>query len=160
MIAFDLLDYMLYVVGKSNIMCRFTNDTFEENSKTTIGVAFATKNIIIDPSDSCDEMKKEGKKNVKLQVWDTGNQSRFLPCSQQHPFLLVVVSFYFPTLPASASASPHLSLLVLCVSMKHSAAFVHAAAFVALKQMQLMILPLPLPSLPFSLSLPMRAVCC
>jgi GTPase SAR1 family protein len=55
-------------VGKSNIMSRFTNDTFEESSKTTIGVAFATKNMAVETNEST----KESNKQVKLQVWDTG----------------------------------------------------------------------------------------
>jgi len=48
-------DYLIKVViigdsgvGKSNVMSRFTNDTFSADSKTTIGVAFATKSIVID----------------------------------------------------------------------------------------------------------------
>ncbi len=56
-------------VGKSNIMSRFTNDTFEESSKTTIGVAFATKNMAVETST---DSTKDCKKQVKLQVWDTG----------------------------------------------------------------------------------------
>jgi GTPase SAR1 family protein len=33
-------------VGKSNILSRFTKGEFNAESKTTIGVEFATKNII------------------------------------------------------------------------------------------------------------------
>lgn len=50
-------------------MSRFTNDTFEESSKTTIGVAFATKNMAVETSN---DSTKDCKKQVKLQVWDTG----------------------------------------------------------------------------------------
>ena len=50
-------------------MSRFTNDTFEESSKTTIGVAFATKNMAVETST---DSTKDCKKQVKLQVWDTG----------------------------------------------------------------------------------------
>jgi len=75
-------DYLLKIVivgdsgvGKSNFMSRFTNDTFDEISKTTIGVAFATKNISI-------EMEK--KKLVKLQVWDTAGQERYRALSSAY----------------------------------------------------------------------------
>ena len=46
-------------VGKSNLMSRFTKNEFTLESKTTIGVEFATKSVII-----------EGKV-VKAQIWDT-----------------------------------------------------------------------------------------
>jgi GTPase SAR1 family protein len=57
-------------------MSRFTNDTFEESSKTTIGVAFATKNMAVETAGG--NTAKETKKQVKLQVWDTGTRP-FLP---------------------------------------------------------------------------------
>lgn len=52
-------------VGKSNILSRFTKNEFNAESKTTIGVEFATKNVTMDS------------KKVKLQVWDTAGQERF-----------------------------------------------------------------------------------
>ena len=39
---------------------RFTRDEFNQNSKSTIGVEFATKVITVDG------------KQVKAQIWDTG----------------------------------------------------------------------------------------
>ena len=35
-------------VGKSNLLLRYTKNTFCEHSQTTIGVEFATKNLKID----------------------------------------------------------------------------------------------------------------
>jgi Ras-related protein Rab-11A len=35
-------------VGKSNLLSRFTRNEFNLESKTTIGVEFATKNIQVD----------------------------------------------------------------------------------------------------------------
>ena len=35
-------------VGKSNLMSRFTKNEFSLESKTTIGVEFATKSVIIE----------------------------------------------------------------------------------------------------------------
>ena len=47
-------------VGKSNLLSRFTRDEFFLESRTTVGVEFATQNIQV-----------EGK-TVKAQIWDTG----------------------------------------------------------------------------------------
>ena len=47
-------------VGKSNILSRWTKDHFTIESKSTIGVEFATRTVDV-----------EGKR-IKAQVWDTG----------------------------------------------------------------------------------------
>ena len=47
-------------VGKSNLLSRFTKNEFNLESKATIGVEFATKNIVTE----------DGQK-VKAQIWDT-----------------------------------------------------------------------------------------
>ncbi|KAL0915150.1 hypothetical protein M5K25_015549 [Dendrobium thyrsiflorum] len=52
-------------VGKSNILSRFTRNEFSLDSKSTIGVEFATKTLQI-----------EGKM-VKAQIWDTAGQERY-----------------------------------------------------------------------------------
>ncbi|CAH8558824.1 unnamed protein product [Schistosoma turkestanicum] len=52
-------------VGKTNLRSRFTNDEFNLESKSTIGVDFATKNVKIDG------------KVVKAQIWDTAGQERY-----------------------------------------------------------------------------------
>ena len=52
-------------VGKSNLLSRFTRDEFNLESKSTIGVEFATKSI-----------KTEGK-TIKAQIWDTAGQERY-----------------------------------------------------------------------------------
>ncbi|KAK6927029.1 Small GTPase [Dillenia turbinata] len=52
-------------VGKSNILSRFTRDTFCLESKSTIGVEFATRTLQV-----------EGK-TVKAQIWDTAGQERY-----------------------------------------------------------------------------------
>jgi Ras-related protein Rab-11A len=52
-------------VGKSNLLSRFTRDEFNLESKSTIGVEFATKNIPID------------NKVIKAQIWDTAGQERY-----------------------------------------------------------------------------------
>jgi len=52
-------------VGKSNLLTRFTRDEFKSDSKSTIGVEFATQTIQVD------------KKNIKAQIWDTAGQERY-----------------------------------------------------------------------------------
>ncbi|KHN78062.1 Ras-related protein Rab-11A [Toxocara canis] len=52
-------------VGKSNLLSRFTRNEFSLESKSTIGVEFATRTIQVD-----------GKK-VKAQIWDTAGQERY-----------------------------------------------------------------------------------
>ena len=52
-------------VGKTNLLDRFTRNEFSLESKSTIGVEFATKSIEVD-----------GRK-IKAQIWDTAGQERF-----------------------------------------------------------------------------------
>jgi small GTP-binding protein len=52
-------------VGKTNLLSRFTRDQFTVDSKSTIGVEFATKTLEIDS------------KTVKAQIWDTAGQERY-----------------------------------------------------------------------------------
>ncbi|KAL1365963.1 hypothetical protein HN51_013894 [Arachis hypogaea] len=52
-------------VGKSNLLSRFAKDEFRFDSKPTIGVEFAYRNI------------KIADKLIKAQIWDTAGQERF-----------------------------------------------------------------------------------
>ncbi|XP_010557134.1 PREDICTED: ras-related protein RABA1a [Tarenaya hassleriana] len=52
-------------VGKSNLLSRFTRNEFNLESKSTIGVEFATKTLRIDG------------KVIKAQIWDTAGQERY-----------------------------------------------------------------------------------
>jgi len=52
-------------VGKSNLFSRFIQNEFCLNSRSTIGVEFLTKSIVIN------------KKVVQAQIWDTAGQERF-----------------------------------------------------------------------------------
>ncbi|KAI8972130.1 small monomeric GTPase [Pilobolus umbonatus] len=68
----DDYDYLFKIViigdssvGKSNLLTRFTTDEFNLESKSTIGVEFATKNLEIDNH------------VIKLQIWDTSGQERY-----------------------------------------------------------------------------------
>jgi len=68
----DSFDYLFKIVlvgdsavGKSNLLSRFAYDEFDLDSKATIGVEFAPKNLEIDG------------KVVKAEVWDTAGQERF-----------------------------------------------------------------------------------
>ncbi|GMM35714.1 Rab family GTPase [Saccharomycopsis crataegensis] len=52
-------------VGKSNLLSRFTRNEFNIESRSTIGVEFATRTVEIDG------------KRVKAQIWDTAGQERY-----------------------------------------------------------------------------------
>ncbi|KAL3538493.1 hypothetical protein ACH5RR_001859 [Cinchona calisaya] len=52
-------------VGKSNILSRFTRNEFCLESKSTIGVEFATRTLQV-----------EGR-TIKAQIWDTAGQERY-----------------------------------------------------------------------------------
>ncbi|EPS58968.1 hypothetical protein M569_15844 [Genlisea aurea] len=52
-------------VGKSNLLSRFTKNEFNLESKSTIGVEFATRTLRIDG------------KVIKAQIWDTAGQERY-----------------------------------------------------------------------------------
>jgi GTPase SAR1 family protein len=71
--ADDDYDYLFKVVligdsgvGKSNLLSRFTKNEFNLESKSTIGVEFATRTLNVDG------------KVIKAQIWDTAGQERFL----------------------------------------------------------------------------------
>lgn len=71
--ADDDYDYLFKVVligdsgvGKSNLLSRFTRNEFSVESKSTIGVEFATRSIRVDD------------RIVKAQIWDTAGQERFV----------------------------------------------------------------------------------
>lgn len=68
----DEYDYLFKVVligdsgvGKSNLLSRFTRNEFNLESKSTIGVEFATRSIKVDA------------KTIKAQIWDTAGQERY-----------------------------------------------------------------------------------
>lgn len=53
-------------VGKSSIVQRFVKDVFSEFRESTIGAAFLTQTIQIDPNTT-----------VKFEIWDTAGQERY-----------------------------------------------------------------------------------
>jgi Ras-related protein Rab-11A len=68
----DEYDYLFKVVligdsgvGKSNLLSRFTRNEFNLESKSTIGVEFATRSIQVD------------NKTIKAKIWDTAGQERY-----------------------------------------------------------------------------------
>ena len=69
MFSFDYLFKVVLIgdsaVGKSQLLSRFTRNEFMLQSKSTIGVEFATRSIQVDG------------KTVKAQIWDTAGQERY-----------------------------------------------------------------------------------
>jgi len=68
----DDYDYLFKIVlvgdsgvGKSNLLTRMCKNEFNLETKPTIGVEFATKNLVV------------GNKTIKAQIWDTAGQERF-----------------------------------------------------------------------------------
>lgn len=54
-------------VGKSSILERLQNNSFDDNKSSTIGAAFISKKVI----------RNEGLDLINLQIWDTAGQERF-----------------------------------------------------------------------------------
>ena len=52
-------------VGKSNILGRYINNEFKQDTKSTVGVEFASKKVKVNDI------------NIKLQIWDTAGQERY-----------------------------------------------------------------------------------
>ncbi|XP_030329712.1 ras-related protein Rab-25 isoform X1 [Strigops habroptila] len=52
-------------VGKTNLLSRFTRNEFNHDSRTTIGVEFSTRSILV------------GDAVVKAQIWDTAGLERY-----------------------------------------------------------------------------------
>lgn len=52
-------------VGKTNLIHRFVNNTFNKDSKATVGVEFLSKTFIIN------------KEIFKIEIWDTAGQERY-----------------------------------------------------------------------------------
>ena len=70
-------------VGKSNLLSRFTRNEFNLESKSTIGVEFATRlmNIFFHSFILHDlflyRSIQVDKKTIKAQIWDTAGQERY-----------------------------------------------------------------------------------
>jgi small GTP-binding protein len=84
-------------VGKSNLLLRFTKNDFQAESKSTIGVEFATRTLKIED------------KTVKAQIWDTAGQERYRAITSA--YTSVVQFVYFSVLVITEE------LLVLFLSM-------------------------------------------
>merc|ERR1712227_474514 len=73
---YDMLIKLLLIgdsgVGESCLLCRYSDDVFNNNFITTIGIDFKIRTIELD-----------GKK-IKLQIWDTAGQERFRTITQAY----------------------------------------------------------------------------
>jgi len=68
-VAYDHLFKVLMIgdagVGKSSMLLRFTDDSFDDHIQSTIGVDFKVKHLDV------------ASKRIKLTIWDTAGQERF-----------------------------------------------------------------------------------
>merc|ERR1712146_364498 len=73
---YDMLIKLLLIgdsgVGKSCLLCRYSDDTFNSNFITTIGIDFKIRTIELDGA------------KIKLQIWDTAGQERFRTITQAY----------------------------------------------------------------------------
>merc|ERR1711908_213804 len=72
----DMLIKLLLIgdsgVGKSCLLCRYSDDVFNSNFITTIGIDFKIRTIELDGA------------KIKLQIWDTAGQERFRTITQAY----------------------------------------------------------------------------
>ena len=59
-------------VGKTNLLLRFSKDVFDESQKSTIGMDFVTKDVVLED------------KKLKVQFWDTAGQEKFRSMSNNY----------------------------------------------------------------------------
>merc|ERR1711934_762548 len=73
---YDMLIKLLLIgdsgVGKSCLLCRYSDDVFNSNFITTIGIDFKIRTIELDGA------------KIKLQIWDTAGQERFRTITQAY----------------------------------------------------------------------------
>ena len=55
-------------VGKTRIIARFINNTFEENLISTTGASYAGKTMTFDEYDG---------KSIRFEIWDTAGQEKY-----------------------------------------------------------------------------------
>jgi len=103
----EKIDYVFKVVvigdsavGKTQILSRFTKNEFCFDSKSTIGVEFQTRTVII----------KE--KVIKAQIWDTAGQER-LGSSLSRSFLIPSSNTYLFSGPFRPDYNIHVIVLKL-----------------------------------------------
>jgi len=70
-------------VGKSSIIQKYVNETFDEHSQSTIGIDYLTKIISI------------GERSVKLQMWDLTGQFSFRNLIQSYYRQASIIFFVF-----------------------------------------------------------------
>ena len=75
--------------SKSNLLSRYTRNEFNVESKSTIGVEFATRSVTIDG------------KTIKAQIWDTAGQDRYRAITSAFVLFCLLrlnVSIYLPVI--------------------------------------------------------------
>ncbi|XP_025286662.1 ras-related protein Rab-25 isoform X2 [Canis lupus baileyi] len=60
-------------VGKTNLLSRFTRNEFSHDSRTTIGVEFSTRTVML------------GTAAIKAQIWDTAGLERYRAITSARP---------------------------------------------------------------------------
>ncbi|MHA2425044.1 MAG: Rab family GTPase [Candidatus Thorarchaeota archaeon] len=64
-------------VGKTSLLRRYTENTFDEEYKQTIGTTFASKDVAIKDDEGTDRV-------VRLVIWDMGGQATYKELRRQY----------------------------------------------------------------------------
>lgn len=95
-------------VGKSNLLLRFTKNDFQAESKSTIGVEFATRTLKIED------------KTVKAQIWDTAGQERYRAITSAYLWISFGTLTYPPSFLHSYYRGAVGALLVYDITKKQT----------------------------------------
>jgi hypothetical protein len=108
-------------VGKSNLLSRFTRNEFLLESKSTIGVEFATRSIQVDG------------KTIKAQIWDTAGQERYRAITSAY-YRGAVGALLVYDITKAGMAYPSGSILPFPCTTHEAAAFVFTGMMVCIMQ--------------------------
>lgn len=105
---YDVLFRLLLIgdsgVGKTCLLCRFTDNEFHSSHISTIGVDFKMKTIEVDGI------------KVRIQIWDTAGQERYQTITKQY-YRRAQVSHHFRVRPGRLPLTlPALSVRDTCVT--------------------------------------------
>ena len=100
-------------VGKTCIIARFINNTFEENLISTTGASYAGKTMTFDDY---------GGKSIKFEIWDTAGQEKYRSLTKIfYKDAKIIIFVYDITTEYSFNALKeywYTSLAILCIKKK------------------------------------------
>jgi Ras-related protein Rab-21 len=73
----DMSDVMKGRVGKTSILVRYVDDTYEEGTASTLQASFMEKTLKVGPASERQLVNGGKTETAKLSIWDTAGQERF-----------------------------------------------------------------------------------